>query len=138
MDVWKLPDILIIQLKRFRYTSGGISKINNLIEFPLTALDAKELMKAYTHSIGYTVSDAPENQLYDLYGVVNHTGNVSSGHYTSYAISLLEEEWLYFDDSRLHKLQNSIESQIITPKAYMLFYKRRRFNTSNLVNFKTF
>lgn len=35
MDIWKLPDILVIQLKRFKFDHGHPEKIGNLVEFPV-------------------------------------------------------------------------------------------------------
>ena len=35
MDVWRLPDVLVIHLKRFSYTSYLRDKIDTLVSFPL-------------------------------------------------------------------------------------------------------
>lgn len=98
MDIWKLPDILVLQLKRFKYTNHSISKINNLVDFPITDLDAQQLMKGFEKVAGLTASTALNNCRYDLYGVVNHLGTASGGHYTSYGINLSDSQWYYFDD----------------------------------------
>eukprot|EP00753_Platysulcus_tardus_P004106 PLAT12521.3.p1 GENE.PLAT12521.3~~PLAT12521.3.p1 ORF type:complete len:1474 (-),score=833.39 PLAT12521.3:84-4505(-) len=37
--LWRLPPVLIVQLKRFQYNSYTRSKLHNLVEFPLTGLD---------------------------------------------------------------------------------------------------
>ena len=34
-ELWKLPEILIIQLKRFSYTSQVREKLNTLVDYPL-------------------------------------------------------------------------------------------------------
>jgi len=41
MDVWKLPSILIVCLKRFRFggTKGQGSKLDDLVSFPMNNLD---------------------------------------------------------------------------------------------------
>jgi ubiquitin C-terminal hydrolase/Ca2+-binding EF-hand superfamily protein len=39
MDIWRLPPVLIIHLKRFQYTSYSRRKLRNLVEFPIKGLD---------------------------------------------------------------------------------------------------
>lgn len=41
-DLWKLPDILIVTLKRFTVEGGQIDKINELVTFPLTAFNVSD------------------------------------------------------------------------------------------------
>lgn len=38
MDLWRLPPILVIQLKRFCYTQTSRRKLHHLVDFPLTGL----------------------------------------------------------------------------------------------------
>jgi ubiquitin C-terminal hydrolase len=37
--------------------------------------------------------------VYDLYAVSNHSGGLSAGHYTAYAINDVNGKWYNFDDS---------------------------------------
>ena len=67
---WSLPDILIITLKRF---SNNNQKNNKKITFPLTDLDMSKYI------IGYD----KKSYKYDLFGICNHSGGVSGGHYTA-------------------------------------------------------
>ncbi len=39
MDIWRLPPILVIQLKRFQYTNYSRMKLRNLVNFPINGLD---------------------------------------------------------------------------------------------------
>lgn len=39
MDLWRLPPILVIQLKRFCYTQVSRRKLHHLVDFPLRGLD---------------------------------------------------------------------------------------------------
>ncbi len=39
MDIWRLPPILVIQLKRFQYTNYSRMKLRNLVKFPINGLD---------------------------------------------------------------------------------------------------
>ncbi len=39
MDIWRLPPILVIQLKRFQYTDYSRMKLRNPVNFPINGLD---------------------------------------------------------------------------------------------------
>ncbi len=39
MDIWRLPPILVIQLKRFQYTDYSRMKLRNKVHFPIHGLD---------------------------------------------------------------------------------------------------
>ena len=60
--------------------------------------------------------------IYTLYGVCNHFGgSQSSGHYTSY-IKNANDTWYEFDDCTVTEIA---ANHIVTPHAYMLFYRKR-------------
>lgn len=65
MDIYAVPDVLIIHLKRFNYVPNSYfvhrEKIAELIDFPIEGLDMSSYM------CGPVQSDAPP--VYDLYGV---------------------------------------------------------------------
>lgn len=106
LDIWRLPDVLIVHLKRFMANERFgqyLEKIETSVDFPLE-LDLKE----------YSVSKQKECE-YQLIGVVNHFGNISGGHYTSNV--KVEDKWFNFDDSNTKEIQNPVSSS-----AYVLFY----------------
>eukprot|EP00611_Tribonema_gayanum_P003002 TRINITY_DN12329_c0_g1_i2.p1 TRINITY_DN12329_c0_g1~~TRINITY_DN12329_c0_g1_i2.p1 ORF type:complete len:510 (-),score=172.92 TRINITY_DN12329_c0_g1_i2:141-1670(-) len=39
MGLWRLPPVLVIQLKRFQYTAYSRRKLRNLVDFPIRGLD---------------------------------------------------------------------------------------------------
>ena len=39
MEIWRLPEIMVIHLKRFHYEAGTIEKIDDQIDFPIYAFD---------------------------------------------------------------------------------------------------
>ena len=65
---------------------------------------------------------------YYLYAVINHIGNMESGHYFSYIRMLKTKEWYEFNDSVVKKIENKIES---FPNAYALFYIKKQQNPSS-------
>eukprot|EP00466_Bigelowiella_natans_P014773 jgi/Bigna1/126059/aug1.2_g767 len=109
-----LPDILVITLNRFRmgYYSG--QKVSTYVEFPLHELKLD----------GVIENDELKGINYDLVAVSNHIGRTNkAGHYTAYAKSPINKKWYKFDDTRVNEVRRDY---VVTDKAYILFYKRRR------------
>lgn len=107
ISIWNFPKILIIAFKRFR---NNFSKINNVIDFPLEALDLRK------YCIGYD----KHKSIYDLYAISNHTGGHSGGHYYSFCKN--KNKWYLFDDRSVSEVD---PSRIISNTAYVLFYRKR-------------
>uniref|UniRef100_A0A452GNI7 ubiquitinyl hydrolase 1 n=1 Tax=Gopherus agassizii TaxID=38772 RepID=A0A452GNI7_9SAUR len=120
--LWRLPNVLIIQLKRFSFRSFiWRDKINDMVEFPVRSLDLSK----------FCIGQKEEQQqpMYDLYAVINHYGGMIGGHYTAYARLPSDKTsqrsdvgWRLFDDSTVTTVD---ESQVVTRYAYVLFYRRR-------------
>lgn len=60
--------------------------------------------------------------IYDLFGVSQHSGSLNGGHYTAICKNLLDQQWYNFNDSSVYP---AALDKIITPEAYVLFYRRR-------------
>jgi ubiquitin C-terminal hydrolase len=132
VEIWRLPDVLVIHLKRFSYVGEKTIKLNTLVKFPVCGLDLSFLMLNAKKKVGLSVKHNKDNYLYDLFAVVNHAGTENSGHNTAYCRSE-NGEWLFFDDDRAFILSKDIEQEIISHKAYILFYKRQRFRSANIL-----
>jgi ubiquitin C-terminal hydrolase len=78
MVLWRLPDILSIHLKRFRSSHKFREKISTKVNFPLTGLDMKEWCHPESQAV---VDENGERCVYDLIGVLNHSGILGGGHY---------------------------------------------------------
>jgi len=59
--------------------------------------------------------------MYDLTGIICHHGHAGGGHYTSYGLNHMDEEWYEFDDSSVSKVD---ASTVINSEAYVLFYRK--------------
>lgn len=129
-EIWRLPDILILHLKRFYYSNGSFKKIQHLVEFPRNDLDLSNWMISQGSKPRLIVMDNPDNSRYELFGMVNHLGSSVGGHYTAYCQD--DKELLEFNDESVFRITD--ETEIISPQAYILFYKRKRFLSSNIVN----
>lgn len=113
-SIFLLPNKLCIQLKRFKKieTRGGvhIQKINNQIDFPLTNLKLDQFYNSESYS-------------YDLYGIVNHSGSPSGGHYISYTKNMITGDWYEFNDSSVSQIKNP--QSMVNSGAYLLFYEKK-------------
>ncbi|XP_064645435.1 ubiquitin carboxyl-terminal hydrolase 8-like isoform X2 [Lineus longissimus] len=107
-EIWKLPAILLIHLKRFSSDGSWHQKLNTAVDFPLHSLDLKRYVR------GHRVR--PD---YRLYAISNHYGTMEGGHYTAYAYNYLRRSWLKFDDADVSSIS---ERNIKTSAAYTLFY----------------
>uniref|UniRef100_A0A8C8DEH9 ubiquitinyl hydrolase 1 n=1 Tax=Oncorhynchus tshawytscha TaxID=74940 RepID=A0A8C8DEH9_ONCTS len=116
LDLWSLPEVLIIHLKRFSYTKYSREKLDIIVDFPLRHLDFSGCLLRKTGTNG----EPPSR--YDLIAVSNHYGGLRDGHYTSYARNKDNGQWYYFDDN---KVTYAREEQIVTNAAYLLFYHRQ-------------
>ena len=109
LQFWSLPNILVIDLKRF---NNQFQKNQIFISFPLDDLDLS------SYVIGYK----KDNYKYELYGVCNHSGSVMGGHYTSY-VKNANGKWYHFNDTSVSEV--GINESIISSKAYVLFYRKK-------------
>ena len=110
LKICKLPDILIITLKRFKYSSHYSRKINRTVSFPMTDFDVRR----------FVTPDIPlDDSRYDLVGMINHQGSMSSGHYVAFTRTY-GREWYECDDSFVHPVTTEFVQQ---QQAYTLVYQ---------------
>ena len=113
LDLWRLPEILVVHLKRFSYSRYMKNKLDTFVNFPIHDLDMTKYAK---HTSG---GDQPH--IYELYAVINHYGGLGGGHYSAYAKLIKEDSWYHFDDSHVSSVN---EEETRTSAAYLLFYRR--------------
>ena len=124
----RLPPVLCFHLKRFRHSaqkSVPPTKIEAFIDFPLHSLDmgahtSQNVCAATAGGSDGSAEPLPE-RLYDLFGVAEHHGGMSNGHYTAYVRS--QAEWFLCDDTLVAPAD---ESSVRNCKAYLLFYVAKR------------
>uniref|UniRef100_A0A3Q2CBG1 Ubiquitin carboxyl-terminal hydrolase n=1 Tax=Cyprinodon variegatus TaxID=28743 RepID=A0A3Q2CBG1_CYPVA len=112
LDLWSLPPVLVVHLKRFSYSRYMRDKLDSLVDFPLRDLDMSEFL----------INPNAGPCRYDLIAVSNHYGGMGGGHYTAYAKSKDDGKWYYFDDS---SVSPASEDQIVSKAGYVLFYQRQ-------------
>jgi ubiquitin C-terminal hydrolase len=113
LDIYRLPEILIVHLKRFSmspYYEDVWSKTDTCVDFPLQC-DLSE----------FVVGDGKEE--YDLVAASNHHGSMAGGHYTAFC--KVDKEWVFFDDEDSVLVEEPGKIREMGESAYVLFYKRR-------------
>ncbi|KAL1544548.1 Ubiquitin carboxyl-terminal hydrolase 8 [Salvia divinorum] len=111
LDLWRLPEILVIHLKRFSYNCFLKNKLETFVDFPVHDLD----LSGYIAEKGGQSSNR-----YMLYAISNHYGSMGGGHYTAF-VHHGGDRWYDFDDSHVSVIS---EEKIKTSAAYVLFYRR--------------
>ncbi|PIL25106.1 hypothetical protein GSI_12995 [Ganoderma sinense ZZ0214-1] len=131
-DLWKVPDVLVVHLKRFSNSRMLRDKIDTFVEFPLDGLDltsmvgersvGKRLQEAGVNVESLGLNDLEEPLVYDLFAVDEHLGGLGGGHYRAYAFNHVTGKWYHFDDSYVMEAK---ADQAVNSNAYLLFYRRR-------------
>ncbi|XP_061571267.1 ubiquitin carboxyl-terminal hydrolase 15-like isoform X3 [Cololabis saira] len=112
LDLWCLPPVLVVHLKRFSYSRYMRDKLDSLVDFPLSDLDMSEFL----------IDPNAGPCRYDLIAVSNHYGGMGGGHYTAYAKNKDDGKWYNYDDSSVSPVS---EDQIVSKAGYVLFYQRQ-------------
>ena len=110
LELFYLPKIFIICLKRFSTENRYSNKNEKFVDFPINNMDMKN----------FICGPDKDNVKYDLFAVNQHYGSCYSGHYT--AICKNFERWYEYNDSHVSVAS---EDDIVNPYAYVLFYRRQ-------------
>ncbi|KAF2132804.1 cysteine proteinase [Dothidotthia symphoricarpi CBS 119687] len=119
MKIKRLPKILALHLKRFKYTEDlqRLQKLFHRVVYP------------YYLRLFNTTDDAEDpDRLYELYAVVVHIGGGPyHGHYVS-IIKTPDRGWLLFDDEMVEPVdkayvRNFFGGENVLACAYVLFYQ---------------
>uniref|UniRef100_A0A8C4WLC4 Ubiquitin carboxyl-terminal hydrolase 8 n=1 Tax=Gopherus evgoodei TaxID=1825980 RepID=A0A8C4WLC4_9SAUR len=107
IEIWKLPPVLLVHLKRFSYDGRWKQKLQTYVDFPLESLDLSQ----------YVIGPKSNLKRYNLFS--NHYGGLDGGHYTAYCRNATKQRWYKFDD---HEVSEISGSSVKSSAAYILFY----------------
>ena len=111
LQIWSLPSVLVVHLKRFSAQGMWRRKNDTAVDFPFE-IDLAP----------YQLQNSGEPLMYDLTAVSNHYGSTGGGHYTAFAKHSENGQWYKFDDSYTSAVE---PKDVVTPAAYVLIYVRR-------------
>jgi len=118
IDLWRLPNVLIIQLKRFNYTRYYRDKIDIVVDCPISDLDLS----------GYVIPEEEKLKAkYELIAISNHMGGLGGGHYTAYAKNDKDQQWHSFDDGYVG---DANVNGVVSRAAYVLIYRRKQIENT--------
>lgn len=113
MDIWKIPEICIVHLKRFSSFGGVLSQKNDRsVLYPLE-IDFKKWV--------LNERDSPKDCKYQLCGVVQHLGGMGGGHYIASVKSQVNGKWYLMNDDSIKRI---LPEDAQSSDAYMLFYSK--------------
>jgi ubiquitin C-terminal hydrolase len=112
---WSLPDVMILDIKRFEYSPETFSYVKNqtAIRIPVENVDFSKYVDGYNK----------ESYVYDLYGICNHHGDENFGHYTS-TVKTASSKWYNFNDTNVKEVSIP-QNEIVGNTPYCLFYRKR-------------
>ncbi|XP_016119141.1 ubiquitin carboxyl-terminal hydrolase 16-like, partial [Sinocyclocheilus grahami] len=130
------PAVLTLHLKRFQQVGYSVCKVNRHVQFP-QILDLAPFCSLNCKG----VKEGETRVLYSLYGIVEHSGTMRSGHYTAYIKSrpsthnyvengldagsghaeASKGSWFHISDSSVHPVP---EAKVQSSQAYLLFYEK--------------
>nr|XP_020651875.1 ubiquitin carboxyl-terminal hydrolase 16 isoform X2 [Pogona vitticeps] len=133
------PPVLTLHLKRFQQAGYSLQKVNKHIMFP-EIIDLAPFCSVKCKN----VAEGNSKVLYSLYGIVEHSGTMRSGHYTAYVkmramtnqlsdlvlhgkIQQIAEsesskgQWFHISDTHVQAVPIS---KVLNSQAYLLFYER--------------
>ena len=110
LQIYKLPRILIIQLKRFKNNGYFFNNKNSAeIDFPIYNLELTDYVVGNKENKNYS---------YELFAVNQHFGISYGGHYT--ALCKNGNLWYNYDDEDVNEIN---PNRLVSANAYLLFYK---------------
>lgn len=127
-QLWKVPDVLVVHLKRFSNSRSLRDKIDAMVEFPVEGLDLSQRIGERQFGVEYEKETGSlegtglehvmgEPVIYDLFAVDEHMGGLGGGHYRAYALNQEDEQWYHFDDSHVSKA--SPEDTVVSAILYL-------------------
>lgn len=109
IQIWKLPRILVVHLKRFQYEGMWRQKLQTAVNFHMDQVDMS----------AFVVGPKSATRCYNLHAVSNHYGTMHGGHYTAFAKNVYDKKWYKFDDQYVTDMS---PRDVVTSAGYLLFY----------------
>jgi len=110
--IWRLPQNLIIILKRFNPNGSKCHA-----DFDATPT------QQFTKWFSEKSPEASRTADYTLQSVIDHHGSVNGGHYVSQIKSPITGKWNIYDDESVNMIQDG-SKPLLGRSSYILFYRK--------------
>jgi hypothetical protein len=128
LHLWRVPEILILQLKRFDPVQNR--KVDIFVDYPVKDLDLTDRVgdKEWLNDVS-----KGKRLMYDLFAVGKHFGGLYGGHYAADVYNYLDGNWYDFNGSSISGHNAEIDTwvsparldRLVSSSALLLFYKRK-------------
>ena len=99
LEIWTIPDILVVHLKRFGGNRSFRDKIDVFVDYPIDGLDM-------TQKVG--LKEDGKEYVYDLFAVDNHFGGLGGGHYTAMAKNFYDGQWYDYNGKHCYRQRRNV------------------------------
>ncbi|KAF7272710.1 hypothetical protein GWI33_014542 [Rhynchophorus ferrugineus] len=161
LDMWSLPDILIVHFKRFRQHSirgGNSTKLTTMVDFPVYGFDMSPHLANKRNTSSVTTNGINDNDniisisngwsswkrtrkqsnsndnMYDLYAVCYHHGtDLETGHYTAACKNPYDQNWYLYDDAKVVNLNKDVNdvTPLLVNNSAYILFYQRRNGSNN-------
>ena len=111
--IHQVPPLLVIQLKRFM----------TKVDYKTGKTDKKKI----TMMVELPADITLKGKVFELYGLVNHYGEIDKGHYTACVRRPTDQQWFLYDDEKVKPITFK---EVNTEGAYLLFYLEKPTSSS--------
>ena len=119
-QLWRLPQVLVLQFKRFTFSTFRRSKVSTSVAMPGKSLDLGPYLAR-----GAPGARGGGRPVYELIGASNHSGSIHGGHYTADCRNHDDGRWYRFNDSHV-----SSSTGVSGSAAYIAFYRLASASTA--------
>merc|ERR1712183_162855 len=119
LRIKRLPNFLILAIKRFDKNSFFWEKNPSIVNFPVKNLDLKDICLPLNYQ---------SSAIYDLIATISHEGSISSGTYKIYIHRKLEDTWYEVQDLSVVEV---LPQMVALSEAYLQVYERRYTSCPN-------
>ncbi len=120
VEIFKSPNILIIQLKRFKL------KVASLMELVQNRKNEAHVdFQGYLDLSRFVLGPEKDKAKYELLSVCQHTGKMGAGKYSAIVRSIQDNCWYDFVDENFKEIS---EEEISNPNVYLLVYRKLEDN----------
>ena len=118
------PEVLLLTLKRIKYTKYEIKKIAKRIDIPISLEIVNSLISPEENE--KRIGPSSTHQKYQLVSIIYHDGEYATdGHYVSTVYHPGYNCWILHDDTRITAISpNDLYHENKFGHPYMLFYRR--------------